>query len=261
MSSRSGKPRNLSQDSFRVNRSGGDVKLFAKYNNKWHSTNLSENFKIINQHIHPTQKGIVSYNSKDEGLVNTRITADSSSAPILKLLHDSTNYASITTTANGATTIETTDSDGVLGNLILVPNGKVIIDKDLNSTSAAATTALMIDYDRIGAVTSGVDASAGIDLDMNVNKPGNANPGGGNPNDGFADYYMNIFGDVKKIINCQIINSAKAYSLETGDIIQFSNTAGEMPVDPFGDNWADYYMITNLQRSPGSVSITAREVG
>tara|TARA_Y100000310_G_scaffold245786_1_gene250811 strand:- start:483 stop:3428 length:2946 start_codon:yes stop_codon:yes gene_type:complete len=100
-----------------------------------------------------------------------------------------------------------------------------------------------------------------IDLDMNVNKPGNANPGGGDPNDGFADYYMNIFGDVKKIISCDIINSAKGYSLETGDIVQFSNTAGDMPVDPFGDNWADYYMITTLNRSPGSVSITAREVG
>ena len=43
--------------------------------------------------------------------------------------------------------------------------------------------------------------------------------------------------------------------------MQFSNTAGEMPVDPFGDNWADYYMITDLNRSPGNVSITAREVG
>jgi hypothetical protein len=72
---------------------------------------------------------------------------------------------------------------------------------------------------------------------------------------------MNIFGDVKKVIGCDIINSAKAYSLETGDIVQFSNTAGEMPVDPFGDNWADYYMVTDLQRSPGEVSITAREVG
>jgi len=100
-----------------------------------------------------------------------------------------------------------------------------------------------------------------IKLDMNVNKPGNANPGGGNPNDGFADYYMNIFGDVKKIISCDIVNPAVSYNLETGDIIQFSNTAGEMPVEPFGDDWQDYYMITNLNRSPGKVGITAREVG
>ena len=47
----------------------------------------------------------------------------------------------------------------------------------------------------------------------------------------------------------------------TLDIIQFSNTAGEMPVEPFGDNWADYYMITTLNRSPGKISIAAREVG
>ena len=99
-----------------------------------------------------------------------------------------------------------------------------------------------------------------INLDMNVNKPGNANPGGGDKNDGFADYYMNIFGDVKKIISCNIVNPGKSYDLETGDVIQFSNTAGEMPVEPFNDNWADYYMITDLVRGLGTVSITAREV-
>ena len=100
-----------------------------------------------------------------------------------------------------------------------------------------------------------------VNLDYNVNKAGNADVGGGNPNDGFADYYMNIYGDIKKIISCDILNPAKGYSLETGDIIQFSNTAGDMPIEPFGDNWNDYYMITDLKRSPGKVSITAREVG
>jgi hypothetical protein len=52
-----------------------------------------------------------------------------------------------------------------------------------------------------------------------------------------------------------------SYDLETGDIIQFSKAKGEMPVEPFGDNWADYYMITTLNRSPGKVNITCREVG
>ena len=99
-----------------------------------------------------------------------------------------------------------------------------------------------------------------IKLEMNVNKIGNTNVGGNDPNDGFADYYMNIFGDIKKIINCDIVNPAKGYDLEAGDIVQFSNTAGEMPVEPFGDDWADYYMIINLIRSPGKVSITCREV-
>ena len=72
---------------------------------------------------------------------------------------------------------------------------------------------------------------------------------------------MNIYGDIKKIISCDIVNPAKGYALETGDIIQFSNTAGDMPIEPFGDNWADYYMITDLKRSLKKVSITAREVG
>jgi len=34
-----------------------------------------------------------------------------------------------------------------------------------------------------------------------------------------------------------------------------------MPVEPFGDDWQDYYMITDLQRSPGKIKIQAREVG
>jgi len=101
---------------------------------------------------------------------------------------------------------------------------------------------------------------ADVKLDMNVDKPGNANPGGGSPNDGFADYYMNLFGTVKKTISFSIVNPAKGYDLETGDIIQFSNTAGEMPVDPFGDNWADYYCITSMDRTPGKIKITVREV-
>jgi len=98
-----------------------------------------------------------------------------------------------------------------------------------------------------------------VNLDMNVGTPNASGQTDGNAD--FYSYYDNIFGDIKKIISCDIVNSAKGYSLETGDIVQFSNTAGEMPVDPFGDNWADYYMIIDLKRSPGNVSITAREVG
>ena len=99
-----------------------------------------------------------------------------------------------------------------------------------------------------------------VNLDMNVNRAGNADVGGGNPNDGVADYYMNIYGNIKKIVSCDIINPAKSYNLETGDIIQFSNTSGEMPVQPFGNDWTNYYMIVELKRSPGMVSIVAREV-
>ena len=98
-----------------------------------------------------------------------------------------------------------------------------------------------------------------VDLDMNVGTPNTSGQTDGNTD--FYSYYDNLFGDIKKIINCDIVNPAVSYNLETGDIIQFSNTAGEMPVEPFGDNWADYYMITDLQRSPGKIKIQAREVG
>ena len=98
-----------------------------------------------------------------------------------------------------------------------------------------------------------------VNLDMNVGTPATSGVTDGNAE--FYSYYDNIFGDIKKIVTCDIVNPAVSYNLETGDIIQFSNTAGEMPVEPFGDNWADYYMITDLQRSPGKIKIQAREVG
>ena len=73
----------------------------------------------------------------------------------------------------------------------------------------------------------------------------------------FSSYYSQVNGDVKKIIECEIINTQKGYLLETGDIVKFE----DMPVDPFADNWADYYMVTNLTRSPGKIKIKVREVG
>lgn len=96
-----------------------------------------------------------------------------------------------------------------------------------------------------------------INLDYNYDKPGNTDLSGGDPNDGFADYYYNIFGDVKKIVSCDIINASLGYILETGDIIKFDS----MPFNPFGSNWNGYYMITSLNRSPGKVNIICREVG
>lgn len=101
-----------------------------------------------------------------------------------------------------------------------------------------------------------------VDLEMNVDKAGNSDTGhaSSNTNDGYSDYYMNIFGDIKNIISCEIINPAKGYKVEAGDIIQFSNVSKEMPVNPFGGDWTDYYMITDLSRGIGSVNINCRQV-
>ena len=104
-----------------------------------------------------------------------------------------------------------------------------------------------------------------VKLDMNVGAIGAANAGGGNPNDGFTNYYLNLSGKVRKIISFQIVNPAVGYNLETGDIIQFSSTGEEMPVKPFGHEWnesgSQYYMIIELQRSRGLINIKSLEVG
>ena len=98
-----------------------------------------------------------------------------------------------------------------------------------------------------------------VDLEMNVDAVGNTDVGdsSSNPNDGYADYYMNIFGDVKKIISCEVVNSAKGYLLESGDIIKFDISE----IKPFGSDWNNYYMVTNIQKSLGKIKITCREVG
>ena len=102
-----------------------------------------------------------------------------------------------------------------------------------------------------------------IKLDMNVGTPNST--ANSDCNFDFYSYYNNIIGDIKKIISCEIINKSKAYSLETGDIVTFSSSTGDMPVNPFGDNWDEtgskYYMITSLTRKINSVRIECREVG
>ena len=57
---------------------------------------------------------------------------------------------------------------------------------------------------------------------MNVGTP--ATTAQTDPNSDFYSYYNNIVGDVKKLISCEVVNSAKSYSMETGDIIKFDET-------------------------------------
>lgn len=104
-----------------------------------------------------------------------------------------------------------------------------------------------------------------VKLDMNINKAGDADVGGSTPNAGFSNYYLNLSGKVRKVISFKAVNPAKAYNLETGDIINFSSTSGDMPVKPFGHDWnesgSQYYMIVDLQRSRGNINIKCLEVG
>ena len=73
----------------------------------------------------------------------------------------------------------------------------------------------------------------------------------------FYSYYSQANSDVKKIVDCEIVNIQKGYLLETGDIIKFD----DMIVEPFADDWSNYYMIVSITRTAGKIKITAREVG
>ena len=98
---------------------------------------------------------------------------------------------------------------------------------------------------------------ATINLDYNVGTiPESADS---DCNADWYSYYNNIVGDMKIIVECNVINPAKGYQLETGDIITFT----DMPAEMFGTDFSTskYYMIIETQRSLGNVSIVAREVG
>ena len=94
-----------------------------------------------------------------------------------------------------------------------------------------------------------------------------------NPNDDFYTYYDNIFGDIKLIISCDIINPAKWVTandtsnplnpLEVGSVIDFDNT-NMFPESPMGYNSSSWsgikFMITSMTRKLGLISIKAREI-
>ena len=94
-----------------------------------------------------------------------------------------------------------------------------------------------------------------VNLDYNIGTPA-ANS---NPNNNFYAYQNNLIGDMKIIVQCEVVNPAKGYQLETGDVVTFT----DMPVEMFGTDFSTstYFMIVELKRSLGKVSITAREVG
>ena len=74
----------------------------------------------------------------------------------------------------------------------------------------------------------------------------------------FADYYFDIFGDIKIIIGGEIVNPAK-WGVEVGDIVTFTDLTLKAYNTDLGAS--DYFMITDLTRSLDSLKFKAREVG
>jgi len=85
----------------------------------------------------------------------------------------------------------------------------------------------------------------------------NVSATGTNRNDSFLDYYDDMRGSVKIILNFKMINPRKT-NLEVGDVIAFSS----MEVNPFGGTWSGKkYIVTSTNRSVGgSLDIEAREI-
>jgi len=89
-----------------------------------------------------------------------------------------------------------------------------------------------------------------------------------NPNDDFYTYYDNIFGDIKLLVSCDIVNPAKWVDsslnpIEVGSVIAFDNT-NMFPETPMGYNSASWdnekFMITEMIRKVGKISIKVRQI-
>ena len=127
---------------------------------------------------------------------NTFMKFDSTSNSLMTMYEGAggTDSFAIQTITNGATYMVTTDADGNEADLSIVPDGfltlnshgysptiaeassealtlspgtKVHIDKNRSHVTAAVMTALHVDLDRTGDVTTGTDTAIGIDVDVN----------------------------------------------------------------------------------------------
>ena len=128
-------------------------------------------------------------------------------------------------------------------------------DKYINSaTSASANDATLLSNFNIASNEN----QKTIKLDAYVSPTIPTSPSS-NKNDDFYSYYDHILGQPRIIISFTVVNT-KYLGLDVGDIIalNFNDT-----VYPFAGSsgWNNYvFMITDLQRSAGSLKITAREI-
>ena len=104
-------------------------------------------------------------------------------------------------------------------------------------------------------------------LDMLISGIGATDTGSGNRNDGFANYYQEINGEPKFIVNVEInevtssgVGSNYFYGMEVGDFAKFDSTViNTMP--KFGSlSTSTIFIITGITRGVGSLKVTLREV-
>tara|TARA_R100000664_G_C2757140_1_gene145208 strand:+ start:1569 stop:3689 length:2121 start_codon:yes stop_codon:yes gene_type:complete len=160
-------------------------------------------------------------------------------------------------------------------------NSSDIADLDISSTPVnSLTTKMQIEYEKHPAedkyINSATSASANdatllsnfniasnenqktIKLDAYVSPTIPTSPSS-NKNDDFYSYYDHILGKPRIIISFTVVNT-KYLGLDVGDIIAINFNSVVLPFAG-STGWDDYkFMITDLQRSAGSLKITAREI-
>ena len=101
-----------------------------------------------------------------------------------------------------------------------------------------------------------------VNLDAYVEPSMSASTSGGNanPNNDFYSYYDNILGDIKLIVEFNLVNP-EYYNIDVGEIIDFSDMYPETPFGHNSGNWSGLkFIVTDINRTCGSIKIKAREV-
>lgn len=88
--------------------------------------------------------------------------------------------------------------------------------------------------------------------------PANGNMGGGNKNDGYANYYNAIQGVPKILIETDIVNPS-FYIIEVGDIVAMNHS--NQIAAPFGESFnGKQFFVTSVTRTIGNMKIKMREI-
>jgi hypothetical protein len=86
----------------------------------------------------------------------------------------------------------------------------------------------------------------------------NGNMGGGNKNDGYANYYNAIQGVPKILIETDIVNPS-FYIIEVGDVVAMNHS--NQIAAPFGESFnGKQFFVTSVTRSIGNMKIKMREI-
>jgi len=103
-----------------------------------------------------------------------------------------------------------------------------------------------------------------VNLEMLVTAGGvgDTDPTGENRNANWSAYTNAIFGDIKLMVDCEIVNPY-FYDLEVGSIVEFDEN-NMYPTTPMGHNSATWnnlqFIIVGTNRTPGKLGVELREI-